>query len=108
MRIRQPAVAGTFYPDDAAALAAAVERLLETGRQRLGRAADAPAPKAIIAPHAGYVYSGPVAAAAYARLRSRTSHRDSGLRGGRRRSRHRDEDGGDHGNGRAQLHHSSV
>jgi AmmeMemoRadiSam system protein B len=73
MRIRQPAVAGTFYPADAAALAAAVERLLATGHQRLGRAADGPAPKAIIAPHAGYVYSGPIAGTIYAVVQARCS-----------------------------------
>ncbi|MGE0082501.1 MAG: AmmeMemoRadiSam system protein B [Thiohalomonadaceae bacterium] len=60
--IREPAVAGTFYPADAETLRAEVRRYLGEART------DAPAPKAIIAPHAGYVYSGPVAASAYARL----------------------------------------
>lgn len=60
--IRQPAVAGTFYPGFGPALKAAIERYLPR------HAADAPAPKALIVPHAGYVYSGPVAGAAYARL----------------------------------------
>jgi AmmeMemoRadiSam system protein B len=60
--IRRPAVAGTFYPADPEALRAAVEGYLtEAG-------AHGPVPKAIIAPHAGYIYSGPVAARAYARL----------------------------------------
>jgi len=62
--VRPPAVAGLFYPDRAAALAEAVDGLLAAARA--GTAA--PPPKAVIAPHAGYVYSGPIAAAAYARL----------------------------------------
>jgi AmmeMemoRadiSam system protein B len=64
-RIRPPAVAGTFYPSNPAVLARDIEAML-------GRA-GAPAlrtPKAIIAPHAGYVYSGPVAATVYAGLRA--------------------------------------
>lgn len=61
-RIRPPAVAGTFYPADPDELRSMVRGYL--------RQADAsgPAPKALIAPHAGYIYSGPVAASAYARL----------------------------------------
>jgi len=58
------AVAGTFYPGDPATLAAMLDRLLADAPASTG-----PAPKAIIAPHAGYVYSGPTAAAVYARLR---------------------------------------
>lgn len=58
--VRRPAVAGTFYPDD-------VGELHEMIRRMLGSAPPAgKSPKAIIAPHAGYIYSGPVAAAAYA------------------------------------------
>jgi AmmeMemoRadiSam system protein B len=61
--IRQPAVAGLFYPSDADQLHAMVQDLLrEASPSEL-------LPKAIIAPHAGYVYSGPVAASAYALLR---------------------------------------
>jgi AmmeMemoRadiSam system protein B len=71
MRIRPPAVAGTFYPADAAALSAAIERFLAAGRQRLGSTADTAAPKAIIAPHAGYVYSGPIAGTVYAAVQER-------------------------------------
>jgi hypothetical protein len=62
-RIRQPAVAGTFYPGDASALERAVDTYLA------GAEASGPPPKALIAPHAGYVYSAPVAASAYVRLR---------------------------------------
>ncbi|MGE0357502.1 MAG: AmmeMemoRadiSam system protein B [Burkholderiales bacterium] len=64
-RIRPAAVAGAFYPGDAERLAAEVgERLRAAPAPRPGERA----PKAIIAPHAGYIYSGPVAASAYARV----------------------------------------
>ncbi len=62
--IRPPAVAGMFYPAAASALAAAVNDLLAA----VLPASTFPRPKALIAPHAGYIYSGPVAASAYARL----------------------------------------
>ncbi len=61
---RPPAVAGTFYPADPTALRSEIEGYLSVAAP-----ADA-APKALIVPHAGYVYSGPVAASAYARLRN--------------------------------------
>src|SRR5262245_59688226 len=64
-RIRRPAVAGTFYPGDPRQLATDVDDLLDDVGQfepRLGH------PKALIVPHAGYIYSGPVAAAAYDEL----------------------------------------
>ncbi|MGD8308180.1 MAG: AmmeMemoRadiSam system protein B [Chromatiales bacterium] len=62
----QPAcVAGLFYPADAAELRRDVDRFLADARP--GRVER---PKALIAPHAGYVYSGPVAAQAYAQLAS--------------------------------------
>ncbi len=60
--IREPAVAGSFYPADPEALRAEVRGLLAKAD------AGGPVPKAIIAPHAGYIYSGPVAASVYARL----------------------------------------
>ena len=59
---RNPAVAGLFYPDDPKTLKATLEGLLEPVVR------GARVPKAIIAPHAGYVYSGPIAASVYARL----------------------------------------
>jgi len=65
LRIRPPAVADMFYPGEQHALAAAVGAMLA------GAASPAPSlalPKAIIVPHAGYIYSGPVAASAYALL----------------------------------------
>jgi AmmeMemoRadiSam system protein B len=61
--VRPPAVAGRFYPRDPVELRRMVEDLLREARAATGRA-----PKAIIAPHAGYVFSGPIAASAYARL----------------------------------------
>lgn len=57
-----------FYPASAADLAAVVDRDLATAAT--GATGDA-APKAIVVPHAGYVYSGPVAATAYARIAAR-------------------------------------
>ena len=60
--IREPAVAGAFYPASAAELAAGVDRYLTAGD-----GATAPA-LGMVVPHAGYVYSGSVAGAAYARV----------------------------------------
>jgi AmmeMemoRadiSam system protein B len=57
--IREAAVAGLFYPDDPVTLQQQLESFLHdavTGSET---------PKALIVPHAGYVYSGPVAASAY-------------------------------------------
>lgn len=65
--IRPAAVAGTFYPGDPADLAAEVAAYLAD----VPAATAGPAPKALIAPHAGYMYSGEVAARAYARIASR-------------------------------------
>ena len=62
--VRQPAVSGRFYPGDAARLARTVERLLRDARESAGPA-SAPPPKALIVPHAGYVYSGSTAARGY-------------------------------------------
>jgi AmmeMemoRadiSam system protein B len=62
--VRPPAVAGVFYPADPAALRAEVRRLLGA----VGQPAAVPAPKALVVPHAGLRYSGPVAATAYACL----------------------------------------
>ncbi len=60
--IRPAAVAGAFYPDDPAELSAMIQSFLHQADP------DKATPKAIIVPHAGYVYSGPVAASAYAPL----------------------------------------
>jgi hypothetical protein len=91
--LRRPAVAGAFYPEDRAELRELVDALLARARESARRAAPAGrrpghlgfaeagssadvapgaagerSPKALIAPHAGYVYSGAVAASAYARV----------------------------------------
>jgi AmmeMemoRadiSam system protein B len=70
-QVRQPAVAGAFYHGEKQALANDVNVFLENARQEAGGPnyadTDHP-PKAIIVPHAGYIYSGPVAATAYAKL----------------------------------------
>jgi MEMO1 family protein len=65
--VRPPAVAGLFYPDDAHELRDMLSAYL---RQQHARAAGAP-PKALIVPHAGYIYSGGIAAAGYASVASR-------------------------------------
>ena len=63
--IRPAAVAGAFYPDNSAVLARDVVALLQEARRHTVPQA---LPKALIVPHAGYIYSGPVAASAYALL----------------------------------------
>ena len=64
LRIRRAANAGTFYPAEPRALASAVT-------SAIGEAGDdGPVPKALIAPHAGYIYSGRIAGAAFRRLRA--------------------------------------
>ena len=61
--IRKAAVAGQFYPSNASELSATIRLFFEDLQ-----AEPDPAPKALIVPHAGYIYSGPVAATAYAKL----------------------------------------
>lgn len=63
--VRRPAVAGAFYPRDATAL---TEMLRGYLKATVLTTSGGSVPKAIIVPHAGYVYSGPVAASAYARV----------------------------------------
>lgn len=67
---RASAVSGTWYPDDPARLAADVDRYLAAAPPT----PDLPQPRAVIVPHAGLMYSGPVAAFAYA-LVTRASYR---------------------------------
>lgn len=75
---RPPAVAGMFYPDQETSLRSDVEGFLKAAAKEGGHSSGgmgrvpgiAGRPKAVIAPHAGYVYSGPVAASAYVRLAS--------------------------------------
>ena len=65
-RSRLPAVAGCFYPADPQRLRTEVANLLANA------SIETPlSPKALIVPHAGYLYSGPVAAAAFAALKAR-------------------------------------
>jgi AmmeMemoRadiSam system protein B len=69
MNIRKAAVAGSWYPSAAPALANAVDRYLAAAGDK--SAVELGELVALIAPHAGLVYSGPVAAYAYRLLRDR-------------------------------------
>lgn len=64
---RQPAVAGAFYPANPVVLGRDVDTLL-AGVEAQAQTQVQTGPKALIAPHAGYIYSGPIAATAYAQL----------------------------------------
>lgn len=68
-QIRPAAVAGAFYPENAQILNRDLDLLLAHAPPRMP-AALGPLPKALIVPHAGYIYSGPIAAQAYLRLAS--------------------------------------
>ena len=59
---RSPAVAGMFYPSDATVLKQDIHNYLNQAIQ------PKVTPKAIVVPHAGYIYSGPVAASAYSHI----------------------------------------
>ena len=63
--VRAPAVAGTFYAGNEQELMTSVDAMLNSVES------SEPSPKVIIAPHAGHIYSGPVAATAYQRLKNR-------------------------------------
>jgi len=65
-QIRPAAVAGAFYPGQKAALSQTLQQML--GAVPPDAAAALQAPKALLVPHAGYIYSGPTAARAYAQL----------------------------------------
>ena len=62
--VRRPAVSGSFYPEDPSALRHLISKFLASAKS------VSTVPKAIIAPHAGYIYSGPVAASAYVSLKN--------------------------------------
>jgi len=62
-KIRPPAVAGMFYPPEANELTRMLDALLSAANKR-----ETSSPKALIVPHAGYIYSGPTAAKAYITL----------------------------------------
>lgn len=63
MNVRKPMVAGSFYPKDPGELRAVIRQHLDNART------TGPVPKALVLPHAGYIYSGPVAASGYKLLR---------------------------------------
>ncbi|MCU0772358.1 MAG: AmmeMemoRadiSam system protein B [Verrucomicrobia bacterium] len=67
--VRAPAVAGMFYPDEPSRLRRAIESYMSGDPVSGLRAA-----KAYILPHAGYVYSGPVAGTGYRQLRAGRGH----------------------------------
>jgi MEMO1 family protein len=62
-KIHPPQVAGLFYPRESNKLREMLQEFLFAAKTQ-----DEPIPKAIIAPHAGYIYSGPIATSAYACL----------------------------------------
>src|SRR6266851_3407557 len=66
LTVRPAAVAGLFYPGAPPALRLSVRALLDAAPRPAATGAEWP--KALIVPHAGYIYSGPIAASAYARL----------------------------------------
>lgn len=70
LAIRPPAVAGSFYPAQPAELGRELDKLMS----RVTGGPEGPTPKVLVVPHAGYVYSGPVAASAYAHLWPVTQH----------------------------------
>ena len=66
IHLRPAAVAGMFYPDSPSRLSREIAAMLADAA---GKAEECP--KAIIVPHAGYIYSGPIAASAFAILAGR-------------------------------------
>ncbi|KEQ19080.1 AmmeMemoRadiSam system protein B [Endozoicomonas numazuensis] len=62
MNIRQPAVSGAFYPDQQELLQTVVTNLMSEATER------ELSPKVLIVPHAGYIYSGAIAASGYKQL----------------------------------------
>ncbi len=69
-KVRAPAVAGSFYPAEPKALAAVVDGYMNTASQ-----ATSEPPVALIAPHAGYPFSGPVAGYSFSQLKGRNVSR---------------------------------
>ncbi|HET8706811.1 MAG TPA: AmmeMemoRadiSam system protein B, partial [Pseudomonadales bacterium] len=72
-KVRPPAVAGSFYPASASRLQQDINDYLKQAKQQLQQQAElkpllAQPPLALIVPHAGYMFSGPIAASAYALL----------------------------------------
>ena len=67
LHVREPAVAGSFYPSQVNALTGIVGKMLADAHDSAA-AHITSTPKALIVPHAGYIYSGATAALAYAQL----------------------------------------
>ncbi len=67
-KVRKPAVAGTFYP-------ASSEEIRSMVSPWMHPCSDSPAPQALIVPHAGYVFSGEVAASAFSRIPRRHAYK---------------------------------
>lgn len=71
-KVRPAAVAGTFYPADGLILAGDIKAMLTTAAsiasEKAEKNTESAPPKAIVVPHAGYIYSGQTAAKAYTRL----------------------------------------
>lgn len=67
--VRPPAVAGSFYPGNPVALRDQVQAFVHEGQRRLPPGLGLPV--AILAPHAGFLYSGPIAGTAFAAARGR-------------------------------------
>jgi AmmeMemoRadiSam system protein B len=65
MLVRPAAVAGSFYPASKSELSGLIDRLIDGAK-------PGPAAKALVVPHAGYAYSGPIAASGFARVSSST------------------------------------
>jgi AmmeMemoRadiSam system protein B len=63
LRVREPAVAGGFYPADAASLGKTIDDMLGQAKAR-----NLKGLRALVSPHAGYQYSGPVAASGFKQL----------------------------------------
>jgi len=87
--VRRPVVAGAFYPADADALKKQVDAFLDEGAKKASAVKGKPI--ALVAPHAGYAYSGRCAGAVYATVRGKTykrvivlavNHRGMPFRGG--------------------------
>lgn len=71
--VRPAAVAGQFYPADPSGLRSFIEQAVAESKAHLS--GEETLPKALIVPHAGYIYSGPTAAYAYALLQEKAIRR---------------------------------
>jgi len=69
-QVRPAAIAGTFYPAEPDVLTGMIDACMAGARD------NHLSPKALIAPHAGYIYSGPVAASAYKTIAARAAGKD--------------------------------